>query len=125
MIRVLVVDDHKVVRQGLRLLLDQEDDIEVVAECADGAAAVSAVHALQPAVVLLDLFMDGQDGLSVLAQIKRDRPGTEVLMLTSSEADEHLLAALRAGALAYLPKSAGVDQVVASVRAAAPAATRV
>lgn len=119
MIRVLVVDDHKVVRQGLRLLLDQEDDIEVVAECADGAAALRAVHALQPAVVLLDLFMDGQDGLSVLAQIKRDRPGTEVLMLTSSEADEHLLAAIRAGALAYLPKSAGVDQVVASVRAAA------
>jgi NarL family two-component system response regulator LiaR len=119
MIRVLVVDDHKVVRQGLRLLLDPEDDIEVVAECADGAAALRAVHALQPAVVLLDLFMDGQDGLSVLAQIKRDRPGTEVLMLTSSEADEHLLAAIRAGALAYLPKSAGVDQVVASVRAAA------
>jgi DNA-binding NarL/FixJ family response regulator len=118
-IRVLVVDDHKVVRQGLRLLLDQEDDIEVVAECADGAAALRAVHALSPAVVLLDLFMAGQDGLSVLGQIKRDRPGTAVLMLTSSEADEHLLAAIRAGALAYLPKSAGVDQVVASVRAAA------
>ncbi|GAA1264605.1 DNA-binding response regulator [Planotetraspora silvatica] len=119
MIRVLIVDDHKVVRQGLRLLLDQEEDIEVVAECADGAAALRAVHALEPTVVLLDLFMAGQDGLSVLAQIKRDRPGTEVLMLTSSEADEHLLAAVRAGALAYLSKSAGVDQVVASVRAAA------
>lgn len=119
MIRVLIVDDHKVVRQGLRLLLDQEEDIEVVAECADGAAALLAVHALEPTVVLLDLFMAGQDGLSVLAQIKQDRPGTQVLMLTSSEADEHLLAAVRAGALAYLQKSAGVDQVVASVRAAA------
>lgn len=119
MIRVLIVDDHKVVRQGLRLLLDQEEDIDVVAECADGAAALRAVRALEPTVVLLDLFMPGQDGLSVLTQIKRDRPDTEVLMLTSSDADEHLLAAIRAGALAYLPKSAGVDQVVASVHAAA------
>ncbi|HEV8173681.1 MAG TPA: response regulator transcription factor [Actinoplanes sp.] len=119
MIRVLIVDDHKVVRQGLRFLLDQEDGIEVVAECADGPAAVRAVRALEPTVVLLDLFMPGESGLSVLAQIKRDRPATEVLMLTSSDADEHLLAAIRAGALAYLPKTAGVDQVVESVRAAA------
>jgi DNA-binding NarL/FixJ family response regulator len=118
-IRVLIVDDHKVVRQGLRFLLDQEDGIEVVAECADGPAAVRAVRALEPTVVLLDLFMPGESGLGVLAQIKRDRPATEVLMLTSSDADEHLLAAIRAGALAYLPKTAGVDQVVESVRAAA------
>jgi two-component system, NarL family, response regulator LiaR len=118
-IRVLIVDDHKVVRQGLRYLLEQEDGIEVVGECADGAGAVQAVRALEPTVVLLDLFMPGENGLSALAQIKRDRPATEVLMLTSSTADEHLLAAVRAGALAYLPKTAGVDQVVASVRAAA------
>jgi NarL family two-component system response regulator LiaR len=118
-IRVLIVDDHKVVRQGLRFLLEQEDGIEVVAECADGPAAVRAVRALEPTVVLLDLFMPGENGLSVLAQIKRDRPATEVLMLTSSDADEHLLAAIRAGALAYLPKTAGVEQVIESVRAAA------
>ncbi len=119
MIKVLIVDDHKVVRQGLRYLLEQEDGIEVVGECADGTAAIAAVRALEPTVVLLDLFMPGQSGLEVLVQIKRDRPGTEVLMLTSSTADEHLLAAVRAGALAYLPKTAGVDQVLASVRAAA------
>jgi NarL family two-component system response regulator LiaR len=119
MIKVLIVDDHKVVRQGLRYLLDQEDEIEVVAECADGESAIAAVRGLTPTVVLLDLFMPGASGLDVLAQIKRDRPETEVLMLTSSTADEHLLAAVRAGALAYLPKTAGVDQVVASVRAAA------
>jgi two-component system, NarL family, response regulator LiaR len=119
MIRVLIVDDHQVVRQGLRFLLDQEDDIEVVGECADGPSAIQAVRTLQPTVVLLDLFMPGPDGLSVLAQIKQDRPATEVLMLTSSSYDEHLLAAVRAGALAYLPKTAGVDQVVTSVRAAA------
>jgi NarL family two-component system response regulator LiaR len=118
-IRVLIVDDHKVVRQGLRFLLEQEDGIEVVAECADGPAAVRAVRALEPTVVLLDLFMPGESGLSVLAQIKRDRPATEVLMLTSSDADEHLLAAIRAGARAYRPKTAGVEQVIESVRAAA------
>ena len=119
MIKVLIVDDHKVVRQGLRFLLEQEDGIEVVGECADGAGALQAVRSLEPTVVLLDLFMPGVNGLEVLTGIKRDRPATEVLMLTSSNADEHLLAAVRAGALAYLPKTAGVDQVVASVRAAA------
>jgi len=119
MISVLIVDDHKVVRQGLRFLLDQEDGIEVVGECADGPSAIQAVRTLQPTVVLLDLFLPGQDGIGVLTQIKQDRPATEVLMLTSSADEEHLLAAVRAGALAYLPKTAGVDQVVTSVRAAA------
>jgi two-component system, NarL family, response regulator LiaR len=118
-IEVLIVDDHQVVRQGLRFLLDQEDGIEVVGECADGPSAIQAVRTLQPTVVLLDLFLPGQDGIGVLTQIKQDRPATEVLMLTSSQDDEHLLAAVRAGALAYLPKTAGVDQVVTSVRAAA------
>jgi len=118
-IRVLIVDDHKVVRQGLRFLLEQEDGIEVVGDCADGAGAIEAVRALEPTVVLLDLFLPGQDGIGVLARIKQDRPATEVIMLTSSTDDEHLLGALRAGALAYLPKTAGVDQVVGSVRAAA------
>src|SRR4051812_11273579 len=119
MITVVIVDDHQVVRQGLRYLLDQEDGIEVVAECPDGPSAIAAVRRRAPTVVLLDLFMPGPSGLEVLAQIKQDRPATEVLMLTSSTDDEHLLAAVRAGALAYLPKTAGVDQVVASVRAAA------
>lgn len=119
MIRVLIVDDHKVVRQGLRFLLEQEDGIEVVGECADGPSAIQAVRTLEPSVVLLDLFLPGQDGIGVLAQIKQDQPTTEVLMLTSSSDDEHLLAAVRAGAIAYLPKTAGVDQVVTSVRAAA------
>jgi NarL family two-component system response regulator LiaR len=119
MIGVLIVDDHKVVRQGLRFLLEQEDGIEVVGECADGPSAIQAVCTLEPTVVLLDLFMPGLDGIGVLARIKQDRPATEVLMLTSSQDDEHLLAAVRAGALAYLPKTAGVDQVVTSVRAAA------
>jgi NarL family two-component system response regulator LiaR len=119
MIKVLIVDDHQVVRQGLRFVLEQEEGIEVVGECADGPSAVQAVRTLEPTVVLLDLLLPGQDGISVLGQIRQDRPATEVLVLTSSSDDEHLLAAVRAGALAYLPKTAGVDQVVTSVRAAA------
>ena len=119
MIKVLIVDDHKVVRQGLRYLLEQEDGIEVVGECPDGESAIAAVRTLAPTVVLLDLFMPGTSGLDVLTRIKQDRPATEVLMLTSSTDDEHLLAALRAGALAYLRKTAGVEQIVGSVRAAA------
>jgi two-component system, NarL family, response regulator LiaR len=73
-IRVLIVDDHQVVRQGLRFLLSQEGDIEVVGECADGPSAIAAVHTLKPTVVLLDLFLPGQDGIGVLARIKQDRP---------------------------------------------------
>jgi NarL family two-component system response regulator LiaR len=118
-IGVLIVDDHQVVRQGLRFLLAQEDDIQVLGEAADGPSAIAAVRTLAPTVVLLDLFMPGPDGISVLGQIKQDRPATEVLMLTSSQDDQHLLAAIRAGALAYLPKTAGVEQVVTAVRAAA------
>jgi NarL family two-component system response regulator LiaR len=118
-IGVLIVDDHQVVRQGLRFLLEHEDGIQVLGEAADGPSALQAVRTLAPSVVLLDLFLPGQDGISVLTQIKQDRPATEVLMLTSSQDDEHVLAAVRAGALAYLPKTAGVDQVVTAVRAAA------
>jgi NarL family two-component system response regulator LiaR len=119
MIRVLIVDDHQVVRQGLRFVLEQEEGIEVVGECADGPSAIQAVRTLEPTVVLLDLFLPGTDGIGVLGQIKQDRPATEVLMLTSSHDDQHLLAAIRAGALAYLPKTASVDRVVTAVRAAA------
>jgi DNA-binding NarL/FixJ family response regulator len=118
-IGVLIVDDHQVVRQGLRFLLDQEEGIQVLGEAADGPSAIQAARTLAPTVVLLDLFLPGQDGISVLGQLKQDRPATEVLMLTSSQDDQHLLAAIRAGALAYLPKTAGVDQVVTAVRAAA------
>jgi len=118
-IRVLIVDDHQVVRQGLRFMLEQEEGIEVVGDCADGTEAIAAVRELRPTVVLLDLFLPGQDGISVLTQLKQERPEVEVLMLTSSTDDEHLLAALRAGALAYLRKTAGVEQIIGSVRAAA------
>ncbi len=119
MIRVLIADDHKIVRQGLRFLLSQESGIEVAGEAADGVAALEAVRALRPDVVLLDLFMPGLDGIAVLKALQADGLASGVLVLTSSQDDAHLVQAIRAGALSYLPKTADVDQVGASVRAAA------
>jgi two-component system, NarL family, response regulator LiaR len=119
MIRVLIADDHKIVRQGLRFLLSQESGIEVAGEAADGLAALEAVRALRPDVVLLDLFMPGLDGIAVLKALQADGLASGVLVLTSSQDDAHLVQAIRAGALSYLPKTADGDQVVASVRAAA------
>ena len=119
MIRVLIADDHKVVRQGLRFLLSSEPGIEVAGEAADGSAALDAIRAMRPDVVLLDLFMPRLDGLGVLDAMSEEGLTAAVLVLTSSPDDQHLVAALKAGALSYLPKTAGVDQVIDAVRAAA------
>jgi NarL family two-component system response regulator LiaR len=119
MIRVVIADDHKVVRQGLRFLLSSEPGIEVAGEAADGAAALDAVRALQPDVLLLDLFMPKLDGISVLRCLRDEGLGAHVLVLTSSTDDSHLVEAVKTGALSFLPKTAGVDQVIEAVRAAA------
>ena len=121
MIRVLIVDDHDVVRQGLRFVLDQEEDIEVAGECADGARAIARLGSLRPDVMLLDMVMPGTGGLDVLKAISDGSAGWRpaVIVLTSFQEDERVIEAVRAGALSYLPKTTAVDQVVAAVRAAA------
>ena len=121
MIRVLIVDDHDVVRQGLRFVLDQEQDIEVAGECADGARAIARLGSLRPDVMLLDMVMPGTGGLEVLKAIGDGSAGWSpaVIVLTSFQEDERVIEAVRAGALSYLPKTTAVDQVVAAVRAAA------
>jgi two-component system, NarL family, response regulator LiaR len=118
-IRLLIVDDHKVVRQGLRFLLQHEADIEIVGEAADGEQAIAAVRQQVPAVVLLDLLMPKMDGLTALRAIKEISPSTQVIILTSHQGDDELFDAIKAGALSYVLKTAGVDVVVESVRAAA------
>ena len=117
--RVLIVDDHAVVRQGLRFLLQQEPDIEVLGEASDGRQAIEMVREQVPAVVLLDLLMPNTDGLTALREIKRVSPATQVVILTSHQGDDQLFDAIKAGAVSYVLKTAGVDTIVDAVRAAA------
>jgi NarL family two-component system response regulator LiaR len=119
LIRVLIVDDHTVVRQGLRFLLEQQADIEVAGEAANGDEAIDAVRDQVPAVVLLDVLMPKTDGLTALREIKRISPATQVVILTSDQGDARLFDAIKAGAISYVQKTAGVQTVVESVRAAA------
>lgn len=118
MIRLLIVDDHAVVRQGLRFLLQQQPDIEVIGEAADGSEAIDVVREQVPAVVLLDLLMPKTDGLTALRAIKQISPATQVVILTSHHGEAQLFDAIKAGAVSYVLKTAGVDAVVESVRAA-------
>ncbi|WP_338087267.1 response regulator transcription factor, partial [Nonomuraea zeae] len=119
-IRVLIADDHEVVRQGLRFVLDQEDGIEVVGESGDGAEALRAVRSLRPDVLLLDLVMPVLDGLQVLQRLGGE-PGERpaVIVLSSFQDDDRVVEAVRLGALSYLSKTTAVDRLVEAVRAAA------
>jgi DNA-binding NarL/FixJ family response regulator len=117
-IRVLVVDDHAVVRQGLRSLLELQDGIEVVGDAADGSEGVEAAARLRPDVVLIDLVMPALDGVSAMRLLRDRVPETRVIVLTSFLDDDKLLPALRAGAAGYLLKNAEPQEVVRAVRAA-------
>ena len=122
-IRVLIVDDHKLVRQGLRFLLEQEPGIQVVGECPDGAMAAAEAARLDADVVLLDLLMPHVDGLAALRDLRKRAAQARVVILTSHRADERVREALVAGAQAYLLKTAGVEEVVTTVRAVAAGQT--
>ncbi len=119
MIRVVLVDDHAVVREGLRFLLKQQPDIEVVGEGKDGAQGVALVTSLLPDVVLLDLLMPRMDGISAVREMKRLTPSTQIIMLTSYYEDDQIFGAIKAGALSYLLKDASPEELVEAVRAAA------
>ena len=120
MIRVVVVDDQAMVREGLRLILDLQDDIEVVAEAGDGQAALRAVAEHRPDVVLMDIRMPVMDGLQATERLLRGgRPGPQVLMLTTFGDDEHLYAAIRAGASGFLLKDSPRAALLHAVRTVA------
>jgi DNA-binding NarL/FixJ family response regulator len=115
-IRVVLADDHAVVRQGLRTFLDLQEDIEVVAEASDGAQAVEAAAAFDPDVVLLDLVMPGLDGLGALKVLREGR--ARIIVLTSFGDDDKLFAALRGGAAGYLLKDVQPADLVRAIRSA-------
>jgi len=115
-IRVLVVDDHAIVRKGIRALLATEADIEVVGEAVNGKEAVKKAERLRPDVVLMDLVMPGMDGIEALRRITARQPETRVLVLTSFAEDEKVFPAIKAGALGYLLKDAGPEELVRAIR---------
>jgi DNA-binding NarL/FixJ family response regulator len=117
-IRVLIVDDHAVVRMGLRTFFDLQPDIEVVGEAADGSEGVAMARRLEPDVVLMDLLMPNMDGITAIGRIKAERPVTEIVTMTSFIEEEKVTAALEAGASGYVLKDAEAEEVAAAVRAA-------
>jgi len=115
-IRVLIADDHAVVRQGLRTFLELQDDIDVVGEAADGAQALQAAAALEPDVVLMDLVMPELDGVAAIERLRERAPATRVLVLTSFLDEDKVLPAIRAGAAGYLLKDVEPAELVRAIR---------
>ena len=122
-IAVLLVDDHAVVREGLRTFLELQDGIDVVGEAADGDAAVREAERVRPDVILMDLVMPRLDGVGAMRELRRRVPESRVIVLTSFADDERLLGAIRAGAAGYLLKNAEPQEVVRAVRAASAGQT--
>ena len=118
-IRILIADDHAVVRQGLRMFLGRDPDLEVVGEAEDGAAAVRLARALRPDVVLMDLLMPVLDGIAATGTIRAELPDTEVLALTSVLERASVVGAVRAGAIGYLLKDTRAEELRRAIRAAA------
>ena len=115
-IRVLIVDDHAVVRQGLRLFIEMQADMEVVGEGMDGVQAVELAARLSPDVILLDLVMPGMDGVEATLKIRESNPGSRVLILTSFGDDDKVFPAIRAGAQGYLLKDIQPRELVNAIR---------
>lgn len=116
-IRVLLADDHAVLRAGIRALLDMQPDIEVIGEAGDGQQAVERVRELEPDIILMDIGMPGLDGLAATRQIKENHPRTRILILTQHENKEYVLPSLKIGASGYVLKRAEGDELLTAIRA--------
>ncbi len=117
-IKVLVVDDHSIVRDGMRQLIASQEDMELIGEADDGAGALSQVKSLEPNVVLLDIAMPGMTGLETITLIKDARPDVKVVMLSMHSKDSYVHQALSAGALGYVLKASSSKDILKAIRAA-------
>lgn len=115
-IRILIADDHAIVRKGLNALLESEPGMTVVGEAADGVDVVAKARSLRPDVILLDLMMPRQDGVAAIGEIRRDDPEARILVLTSFAEDEKVFPAIKAGALGYLLKDSSPQQLLQAIR---------
>jgi two-component system response regulator NreC len=116
-IRILVVDDHTIMRDGIRALLSLHDDIEVVGEASEGKEALEKAQELLPDVVIMDIAMSGMDGLEATRRIRKKHPKMKVLVLTQHDNKEYILSVIKAGASGYVPKRALGSELVSAIRA--------
>ena len=116
-IKILVVDDHAIMRDGIHALIDLHDDIEVVGEASDGKEAIEKVRELAPDVVIMDIAMPGMDGLEAARRIRKRNPEVKVLVLTQHDHKEYVLSAIKVGVAGYLPKRAVSSELVSAIRA--------
>lgn len=115
-IRILIVDDHAIVREGQRALIDTEPGMELVGEAADGVQAIEMARSLRPDVILLDLVMPRKGGIEAIGEIKEENPSARILVLTSFAEDKKVYAAIKAGALGYLLKDASPQEILVAIR---------
>lgn len=118
-IRIVIADDHAVVRQGLKMFLMDDPEFEVVGEAQNGAEALKLAHELKPDVILMDLLMPVMDGITAIGQVRKECPDTEVIALTSVLEDASVVGAVKAGAIGYLLKDTQSDELLRAIKAAA------
>jgi len=116
MIKIVLADDHSIVRDGLRRIIEDAGDMEVMAEAADGHEAIRQVQKSRPDVIVMDITMSGMDGLEAVAQIHRNYPDLPILMLTMHEEEEYVVRCISAGATGYVTKRAATEELVKAIR---------
>jgi two-component system, NarL family, response regulator LiaR len=118
-IRIMLVDDHQVVRQGVRMFLTLDPDLEIIGETSDGKAGVEMARQLKPDVILMDLLMPVMDGVTAIGILRKELPDTEIIALTSVLEDNAVMGAMRAGAIGYLLKDTAAEELIRAIKAAA------
>jgi DNA-binding NarL/FixJ family response regulator len=116
MIKVLLADDHSIVREGLRRIIEESDDIEVIAEADDGSIAIQLARQKMPDIAVVDISMPGLDGLEVISQLKVYRPELPIIILTMHEEEQYVVRAIEAGAMGYVTKRSAPEQLVKAIR---------